>query len=171
MEQIGSLTAQDIFPKHANQIISAASSCLHDIVNALSLDKFGGYLCVADTADGTPLIVVQVGSVPSTEKRRKYCDFSQEKAFRLAHHRGEISSWLSRNEAENKWGGAIRAGKFIFSFSGLTEQQDEIMAIYMAIKFGMINRRDMDEIMRASGNEENFEKLRGYIVEGIRKRA
>jgi len=79
--------------------------------------KEGGCFCLADEETGFPYATMLVGNVPK-EKLSKYFSLCQEKAARLASHPEDIGSWESRNPEKEQWGGAIRFGKLIYSFSG-----------------------------------------------------
>lgn len=92
----------------------------------------GGYLCIADVATGSPLAITIIGRVP-IEKAQKHLFYCQEKAQRLATHPEHETSFESRNPDANQWGGAVRSGSFILSFSGFSEQIDE--AVMMGIEF------------------------------------
>lgn len=94
-------------------------------------EKSGMYLCVADHKTGLPLAVVPIGQVP-VERAEKYARLSQEKALRLAQHPEHSSSWESRNQLKDEWGGAVRVGVFIISISGLPELGDEAVALEVA---------------------------------------
>jgi hypothetical protein len=68
-----------------------------------------------------------------------YTELCKEKANRLRENIKEHKlSWQSRNEDEEKWGGAISDGDHIWSFSGLTEAQDEALMIMGAHTCGRI---------------------------------
>ncbi len=92
----------------------------------------GGYLCIADGINGLPLVTVLMGEV-SLQKAPKYLEFCQEKAARLAGHRDHESSYESRNPGKDRWGGAVRCGNKIFSFSGLPELGDEAVMLKAAL--------------------------------------
>lgn len=94
--------------------------------------KDSGYCVVKDAATGRLLLAFQIGECPA-EKVEKYLRLANEKADRLIANigAGHKSSWQSRDGKE-KWGGAIRAGKLIFSFSGLPELADEAVMLCTA---------------------------------------
>lgn len=117
-----------------HEYIAALAEKCEEAVN-LTIQKFqeandnwaggmGGYLCIADGKNGLPILVMLIGEVP-LGKAPKYLEFCQEKAGRLAGHPNHESSWESRNEEKNRWGGAIRFRDLILSFSGLPELGDE----------------------------------------------
>lgn len=90
--------------------------------------RSGAYLCIADASSGLPLFIALVGEVPD-DKGEKYLVFCQEKARRLAAYREHQTSYESRDPGQNKWGGAVRGGEFIFSMSGLPELGDEAVML------------------------------------------
>src|SRR3989344_5983454 len=87
-------------------------------------------------------------------------DFSQEKVFRLikcyADDIQQISSWQSRNEARQEYGGAelilMGYGFIIISFSGLSEHADELFGILPAQKMGWGDGEQYAKIITLSGN-------------------
>ena len=121
----------------------------------------GGYLCIASRDDGMPILIAQIRQCPMG-KAQRYFQFSQEKAERLyemnARH-GHVSSWQSRDEKAEKYGGAIVAGEFIFSFSGLPEKADEFFAIKLARMSKTIGegKKDAAYIAKLSQNEFFYE--------------
>jgi len=90
--------------------------------------RLGGFFCIANGKTGLPYLVKVVGNPPE-DKREAYFFFAREKARRLAEHPEHMSSWESRNPELDQWGGAVRRGDFIFSFSGLPELADEALIL------------------------------------------
>lgn len=89
----------------------------------------GGIFSVSlDESGRAPLLVLTVRS-PLLEKGSQSFDFALEKSRRLREHPDHLSSWQSRDPSSNKWGGAIRVGQFILSFSGLPELVDEALML------------------------------------------
>ncbi len=119
-----------------------------------SPEKTGGYLTVRRISDGKILLAVGIGSLDEN-KRAKYHEFSLEKANRLLTNSEHLSSWQSRDPANGKWGGAIRAtkGDVIISFSGLPELLDEAVCLRLAIEFDLIDENTHNEIKGISQNQ------------------
>ncbi len=93
-----------------------------------------------------------VGSV-EPDKIKKYEELSAEKAIR-AHKKGHVSSWVSRDPGNLKFGGAIHAGGDLFmSFSGLPEKGDEALMLVVAHRIGVISMRDVSTIVKISHND------------------
>lgn len=114
----------------------------------------GGYLCVARVNDGiaTPVVIALVGELPDLKLER--CIYlCQEKMHRLADHPDHASAWQSRDPKEKKYGGAIRAGDFILSFSGLPELADEALILGVAVRLGIMNRDAADLVAEISDND------------------
>lgn len=89
----------------------------------------GGIFSVfLDKPSRAPLLVLTVRN-PLPEKGKQSFDFSLEKGRRLIEHPDHLSSWQSRDPDNSKWGGAIRVGEFILSFSGLPELVDEALML------------------------------------------
>lgn len=94
----------------------------------------GGWICIVDTREdpsGRMILHQQVGQV-SDEKVAKYRTFSLEKAQRLINRPDDRTSFQSRNEAAQQYGGAIRFKDYIISFSGLPELWDEALVLFIA---------------------------------------
>lgn len=88
-----------------------------------------------------------------------YLRFSHEKAQRLSELRGHVSSWQSRNEAAEMYGGAICAGPFILSFSGLPERWDEVFMLLIARRCGLIGSDQEEAILQISKNHPTLALL------------
>ncbi|MES2931857.1 MAG: hypothetical protein V4682_04170 [Patescibacteria group bacterium] len=89
--------------------------------------KLGGYFCLANSK-GFPLLIASCGN-PDEEKLERYLAFCQEKARRLGSHPEHTFSLQSRDEEKDHYGGAVRAGDHIASFSGFPERLDEVVAV------------------------------------------
>lgn len=124
--------------------------------------RAGGYMTVQDLTDGLaePLLVARIchdeGHL-TKEQSSDYSGFSREKLDRIAHYymvdpSRSKSSWQSRDEHAKKYGGAIRAGTYILSFSGLPEQADEALMLALAVKLGLLALREASEIAEISTN-------------------
>ena len=116
----------------------------------------GGRLVVTDSASGSVLLSLLIGNVEPGDG-----GFADEKAGRLRLHVDDKSSYQSRNEAKQEWGGAIRAGTNIISFSGFMEPEDEAIALIIAVFVGLITIDEAEEIAGLSGNTifADLEKL------------
>jgi hypothetical protein len=137
---------------NAEAIVGTANRILDRILAHFDTgERKGGYLCVADQ-NGRPLLILAFGQV-NEEKLPKYLEFCQEKALRLASHPEHISSWQSRNEAESRYGGAVRGKRYIFSFSGLPEKLDEVMTISLAMRCEDLDTAGADDISCISQNQ------------------
>ena len=122
-------------------------------------EKKSGYFTVFRKEDGRLLLAAQIGECPS-DKYEKYQLFSYEKGARV-YKRDDLSSWTSRDESKNKWGGAISTDDFILSFSGLPELADEAVVLVAALALKWANRRDVAAITNQSENP---------FFNGLRKR-
>ncbi|MCR4277813.1 MAG: hypothetical protein NUV85_02240 [Candidatus Berkelbacteria bacterium] len=102
--------------------------------------KIGGMFCLMDEATGLMVIEpTKIGEI-ANGKKGQYTAFCREKATRLRENRanGHFQSWESRDPESDKWGGAISDGNHIWSFSGLTEEQDEALMLMSAHSCGRI---------------------------------
>ena len=110
------------------------------ILNELG-DSRRGYLTLMNGITGEIVFTAPFGEIPE-EKNEKYFELSQEKANRLFTYvnmhlpNGHTTSFESRNEEEQKYGGAIylngRQSSVILSFSGMPELIDEAMMLVLA---------------------------------------
>lgn len=124
---------------------------LADTRDGFPLHRRGGYLCVTRRTDGRMLLIASIGVFPQ-EKAERYFRFCQEKASRLLAHEGHISSWQTRDEKLDQYGGAIVAGKYILSFSGLPELADELIMMGLAQTAGLISPAEARAIAEISQN-------------------
>lgn len=128
--------------------------CMIKVLNVIEEDRGRwGYFTIRRREDGRVLLVAQIGDCPE-EKAEKYMRLSLEKGQRLHHFRphNDISSWQSRNLDFGRYGGAICAGPFIFSFSGLPEHADEAMMIRLASSLGLIQPLTCSRLANISKN-------------------
>lgn len=140
-------------------VISTAKELFKTTTSLLCPDRKGGYLCVFDTERGKPILIAEIGSVPA-DKIEKYFVLSQEKAERLSILHDHGASSESRDETKERWGGAVRFGKLILSFSGLSP--DNVDEIYMfALGTALSLTTEGEAIVRAHhlGNKHDLKKL------------
>ena len=113
--------------------------------------RTGGYLCVANAVNGLPLLIARIGA-DDFENHWAHLDACREKCSRLARCKSHITSWQSRNLSKKKFGGAVRAGNLIFSFSGLSEIGDEIFSLALAMQLGHVDIEFCNKVAALSGN-------------------
>ena len=111
--------------KHINKLIKKANQSLSP-----ADCRSGGYLTIMDAKTGTILAIIACGKIPE-EKKALYLKFSQEKAQRLFEHLvvGHMTSYESKDDANEKYAGAICGSKYIISFSGHKADVDEAISI------------------------------------------
>lgn len=114
-------------------------------------NKTGGYFCLLEMRTGAILVITIIGSVDPS-KAVLYRRYAEEKALRLYRNwqhtsTPHISSWQSRNEAENAWGGAVMGNRFIYSFSGFPELHDEGITLTTAFKLDDMPAKRAEDIM------------------------
>lgn len=107
------------------------------------------------------LLTAELGSCEPGSKSVKYFGLSQEKPVRTLAH-GHFSSWQSRNEKKEQYGGAIIAppdslalpiGKIIFTgISGLPELADEAVSSVINLQFHWLTIGDINRIIAINGN-------------------
>lgn len=132
----------------------------HEMVQAILKEKgsLGGYLCIARAEDGFPLAIIQFGDMPHDRLSGRF-EFCQEKAQRLAEHPGHMTSYESRDPSSNKWGGAIRGKKYIYSISGLPEQLDELVSALFAYAVDDLDPPEAKVFLEVNDNEYYKAKL------------
>ncbi len=126
----------------------------------------GGYLCVADRK-GLPVFLVRMGEIPE-EKLNQYYTNALEKALRLSYAHafdGHMLSRQSRNEARQRWTGAVSGTIWIWSFSGFPEDCDEIFTVALALGYGDISYIEALRLLRHNCKDENphLKKVDGLL--------
>ena len=114
-----------------------------------------------------------IGSVPQNEKLARYQRFAPEKVFRtyaewLRNPETSFSSWQTRDESTNKYGGAVlfqRANGTpeVISFSGLKEHIDESLVLVLGYHLGILLHERLQRVLETSQNpsfEEMFAKAK-----------
>lgn len=122
--------------------------------------RTGGYFCFIGWGPALKAVFA-VGRVADAEKRRQYIAFCQEKCWRLAERPNDISSWETRDEPAERYGGGIRVGGTDpyaasagwFAFSGLPEHADEALVLLMLLKLRSHAVEKAFAIATISGNE------------------
>lgn len=150
------LPSLDALLKHVLDTMAVALADILAHPENTDKERKGGYAYLYDIRGNVPLMHLSVGDLNNRpqEKLVLYLKFSQEKATRLLSWlpQGNISSWQSRNEPMQKYGGAIRAGRYILSLSGLSEHQDEAVCALTALRLGWINLDEVQRIAVISNN-------------------
>ena len=146
-----------VMQKNAEKIIATARKLMK------RPDKRGGYVCIA-TRTGKALAIFLVGTVANETKAAIYRGYCHEKAQRLGNNLKQISSWESRDEATHRYGGAIRVGELIFSFSAFPEHWDEACMVALANMSGHhLSMYVMQKIREISDNPHSALLLRTLI--------
>lgn len=126
-------------------------------------ERKGCYIGLFYKPEARFLTVSQLGDFSEPDFARRCYGYCQEKALRLAAHIGHISSWQSRSEEAEKYGGAITAPTYslslpvgkdlILSVSGLPEYGNEALVLTLGVNYHWLNIGDVDEIIAISQNE------------------
>lgn len=122
-------------PQHISEVLRAVQGSFEELQSKLSSEwdgRPGGFFCLA-TETGEPLLVALIGQIPPA-KWAKYFSLSMEKARRLAIYPKHATSFESRDEEREMYGGAVRVGSAIYSFSGLPELHDEALMFDSALR-------------------------------------
>lgn len=134
-----------------------------------------GYLTLMNAITGEIVFTVPFGEIPE-EKKEKYFEFSQEKAHRLFSQvnmhlpNGHTTSFQSRNEELDMWGGAIylnsQSLSVILSFSGMPELIDEAMMLVVADRlvrlYGLKNVTKIEAVERNPYWKPLWDKFRQH---------
>lgn len=144
----------EIFFKLFQALDQALHYCLVHLQNNDKIRQ-SGYFTLRDITSGRVIFILMLGQVPN-EKQEKYLQFSLEKGDRLykdyKKNFKNFSSWQTRDPDKDKWGGAIRAGKYVLSFSGLSELLDEALVLEIALTMNWENPYRLYEISQVSKN-------------------
>jgi hypothetical protein len=119
-------------------------------------NRKGGFLCIFNNRDGELWAGPEAIGFPAKEEIKQYKLFSKEKGERLFKNlRSTLtySSFQSRDESKNKFGGAILANNLIVSFSGVTELGDEAICLVLALYFGWMTELNAEIIAHLSNNQ------------------
>ena len=67
----------------------------------------------------------------------------------------------SRNPGARQWGGAVRGGNYIISFSGLPEHIDEVFCFLLGVQYGELEVTDAREWLDDHPNDfaQQFEEV------------
>lgn len=117
-------------------LVEKAADIVHEVVQD-DHNQTGAILVVADSRSGLPLFMCLVRDLSEQDIRE--CQFyAMEKATRLAENSHHQASSQSRDLSvePKRYGGAVRTKNYIFSMSGLTEEQDEAAMLVLGILTG-----------------------------------
>ncbi len=137
------------------RLLTAVEATVKQLIPKFVEMREGGVFCVKNARTNSLLLLAPVGRFPE-KKSARYFSFAQEKATRLYFKvkRGSrhLTSWQSRDEEKQRYGGAILADDLILSFSGLPELADEAVVAYVAFLFNLIGFSTALEIANTSNN-------------------
>ncbi|OHB04587.1 MAG: hypothetical protein A2920_01445 [Candidatus Zambryskibacteria bacterium RIFCSPLOWO2_01_FULL_43_17] len=112
-----------------------------------------GYVCIyGDYSDGGFPRIISLSPIGEVLPTSESFFFADEKAKRLSSHPTHVSSWQSRDKERKRYGGAIRAGALILSFSGLPEWVDEALMVAVAADMNRITEEEIARVTRISEN-------------------
>ena len=147
--RVGEIKAGDVL----DLVASLVKECSELPINWRPESK-SGYLTIKDKKDGRLILQAQIGDCPE-KKHVKYRTLSLEKADRLLENlesKKHLSSWQSKDESKDKYGGAIATHELILSFSGLPELADEAVVLITALSFGWATEDEATKIAKISKN-------------------
>ena len=145
-----------------NEVVALTVEILKEMVGLFPecmKGRDGGHLIIWRIGDKYPTISEQVRmnicAVPD-ENFVGYRVNAIEKGERLGNmavKESHISSWESRNFDNKKYGGAVLAGEWIISFSGLPEKLDEFLTSEIGSRLDIMEPEVLKRIAMASDNE------------------
>ncbi len=149
--RIGSRSFDEVF----DAVSSAVGTYLTHRKNTDPTRK-GGYCTIVDRMSEEVVATFEVGH-PEHRKAERYRQLSVEKALRLLETNdklGHLTSWQSRDEQADKWGGAIIVGDYIFSFSGFApDLVDEAVMILAARTLSFLNEGEAESLANTNNND------------------
>lgn len=134
-------------------------------------DRSCGFFVLKHIGGSVHIATLIGGKGGNYANREKYERYAYEKVERLEANlvNKHYSSWESRDESLDQWGGAIRVPMqgmwFILSFSGLPEVGDEAFMVLLAELFESFDSTlaaHCMEILRRNGNDV-YDLLHGEI--------
>ena len=137
---------------HLPTLFTLATKLIVPVAAKFGEGRGGGSLCLM-RPDGQPILVGLMGDPSPPKKVREYWDFSQEKPRRLSRHPEHVSSFQSRNDAEEQYPGAIRGYDVLGGFSGLPWKAEEGFVIALFRFGGLISEQMVNKIVQTSDNE------------------
>jgi len=140
----------------------------------LAPQRAGGYLTIGLDRLQT-VHSIFIGNVPHLKNQELYRRYSREKTYRLEADwlRDELifSSWHTRDEAINRYGGAVLfptdlqalgGNHHIVSFSGLKEHVDEAVSLALGSIIGISSEEHARRVVEVSRNPVFLEMLKAY---------
>lgn len=121
-----------------------------ELMRAQGEIRTGGFFALSRPGMPSSYAHIEWGALP-VDKRSRSFELVNEKKGRLEAHPRHFTSYQSRNphaavidmfgrkQPWGKWGGAIRAGDYIISFSGFPELWDEAAMLVLAIRMGWLD--------------------------------
>lgn len=145
-----------VSPLHPEHVLKIAREALRYVCGHAETDgRSGGYFGlfpkVRSHRLGTPVVFQIIGRI-NPNKRGLAKRRAQEKPRRLNQHPDQVSSYQSRDEKQDRWGGAIATRNYYLSFSGLPELCDEALTLIVARTLGLLNDRQARRIAGISKN-------------------
>ncbi len=163
-----------------NELISIIKACegiVEDIVadhNKAHPDdiRYGGFFCIGHRYRRTPIATIQICDIPDDEKAAKYYRVAQKKNQALLDGKPLIvSTYQVRDPEKEIWGGGIEVERYDFSFSGLTEHEDELAMITLGLQTGRLGVMSARFIADLSKNSVALDLIKAYqqSTEGLLK--
>ncbi len=154
--------------KELISIIKACEGIVADIVadhNAVHPEdiRYGGFFCIGHRYRRTPIATIQICDIPDDEKAAKYYRVAQKKNQALLDGQSLIvSTYQVRDPEKEIWGGGIEVESYDFSFSGLTEHEDELAMIRLGLHRKQLDKMKASLIASISNNTLALDFLETY---------
>jgi hypothetical protein len=115
----------------------------------------GGVLVIYDTESPDPLLTpftIPAGRLSRAEFKAKYA-YALCNGLYLLEHLECRTSRECRNVEPDILAGAVRAGRFVLSFSGYPEEVDEALMLYVALKLEYLSADEVNSIAKSNSND------------------
>jgi hypothetical protein len=148
-------------------VIEEVIACSKDI-EAMQ-GREGAYVCVSDLLDGTPRALINVGDVPSQEKRRRYCAIAQKKCYDLSllFRAGAKTTRAYADDTLERYVGGVVGYAFVVATSGFTGDLDEVCSLGIAVGMNDLTREEAFQIAEQNPHKAILRRvldmLAGYL--------
>ena len=117
-------------------------------------ENASGYFVLRERLGGGTVLVAEIGEyLLQNQKAFRDSASAREQGRRLLKRTDHISSWQSREEERQLYGGAIIAGPWVPSFAGLSsEHANETVSLATSLHFEWIKPEDAAKVAKISQN-------------------
>jgi hypothetical protein len=124
-----------------------------------------GYL-VTRSLSGQVLLGEKINEPNPPEKLEGWNINALEKTRRLSLNPEHVSAYETRDYANKRYGGGIRAHEYLLGFSGMPEQADEALCVGIALCMGWLSLDQAATIFRISDNKLGRKVVDWLVTQG-----